>query len=160
MNNKFTSIFIILLLIFAFGIQVAEADSDTANVRVSVSIIEPDQDLNYSQTLSFEYNDEQTYTSLENDKFVKEYINAGCTVINSNLPWELYADVPEFEDADVYVKNDRDNEWVKIYRDRPVIDSFIKGQTILNWDIKVVTNDVSELRSFDVGFRLDWQKNN
>jgi len=147
-------------LIFAFGIQVAEADSDTANVRVSVSIIEPDQDLNYSQTLSFEYNDEQTYTSLENDKFVKEYINAGCTVINSNLPWELYADVPEFEDADVYVKNDRDNEWVKIYRDRPVIDSFIKGQTILNWDIKVVTNDVSELRSFDVGFRLDWQKNN
>ncbi|MBS3812060.1 MAG: hypothetical protein KGY44_09475 [Halanaerobiales bacterium] len=160
MYNKFTSIFIIFLLIFAFGIQVAEADSDTANVRVSVSIIEPDQDLNYSQPLSFEYNDEKTYTSSENNKITIEYINAGCTVINSNLPWEIYAEVPEFENADVYVKNDRDNEWVKVYRDRPVIDSFIKGQTTLNWDIKVVTNDVSELRSFDVEFRLDWQKNN
>ena len=159
MYNKFTSIFIIFLLIFAFGIQVAEADSDTANVRVSVSIIEPDQDLNYSQPLSFEYNDEKTYKSSENNKITIEYINAGCTVINSNLPWEIYADVPELRGAEVYIKSDMNNKWVKVDQNRPVLVNNTIDRANLSWDIKVVADAGVEVKPFDVNFKLDWQKN-
>lgn len=145
---------IVLLLVLSLSLQVA---ADSASVGISVSIIEPTQNLETSRAVSFE--SEFAKKDVNTDEIVMEIDDAGHTVISSNLPWEIYADVPELIGAEVYVKSNLNNNWVKVNQNRPVLINNTLDRANLSWDIKVVADAGVEVKPFDVDFKIDWQRN-
>lgn len=145
---------IVLLLVLSLSLQVA---ADSARVGISVSIIEPTQNLETSRAVSFE--SEFAKKDVNTDEIVMEIDDAGHTVISSNLPWEIYADVPELIGAEVYVKSNLNNNWVKVNQNRPVLINNTLDRANLSWDIKVVADAGVEVKPFDVDFKIDWQRN-
>lgn len=145
---------IVLLLVLSLSLQVA---ADSARVGVFVSIIEPTQELETGRAVSFE--SEFADKNINADQVVMEVNDAGSTFISSNLPWKIYADVPELNGAEVYVKSNLNNDWVKVVQNRPVLLNNTLDRANLNWDIKVVADAGVEVKAFDVNFKLDWQKN-
>jgi hypothetical protein len=145
---------IVLFLVLSLSLQVA---ADSARVGTSVTIIEPTQELETRRAVSFE--SEFANTNIDADQNVMEIENAGETVISSNLPWEIYAEVPEFSGAEVYVRSNLSQNWVKVEENQPVLTNRSLDRANLSWDIKVVADAGVEVKPFEVAFKIDWPKN-
>lgn len=145
---------IVLLLVLSLSLQVA---ADSARIGTAVTIIEPAQELETRRAVNFE--GEFAERNTNTDQVIMEIADAGSTVISSNLPWEIYADVPELAGVEVYLKSSMNDNWVKVNQNRPVLANNTLDRASLSWDIKVVADAGVEVKPFDVNFKLDWPKN-
>lgn len=145
---------IVLLLVLSLSVQVA---ADSARIGTSVTIIEPAQELETKRAVSFE--SEFANKNIDADQNVMEIENAGETVISSNLPWEIYAEIPEISGAEVYVKSNLSQNWVRVEGNQAVLTNRTLDRANLSWDIKVVAAAGVEVKPFEVNFKIDWPKN-
>ncbi|SIQ43040.1 hypothetical protein [Halanaerobium kushneri] len=145
---------IVLFLVLSLSLQVA---ADSARVGMSVTIIEPTQKLETRRAVNFE--SEFANKNIDADQKVMKIEAAGETVISSNLPWEIYAETPELNGVDVYVRNNLNKNWVKVSQSRPVLTNRTLDRANLTWDVKVVAAVDKEVKPFAVDFKIDWPKN-
>ncbi|RCW60858.1 hypothetical protein [Halanaerobium sp. ST460_2HS_T2] len=145
---------IVLFLVLSLSLQVA---ADSARVGMSVTIIEPTQKLETRRAVNFE--SEFANKNIDADQKVMKIEAAGETVISSNLPWEIYAETPELNGVDVYVRNNLNKNWVKVSQSRPVLTNRTLDRANLTWDVKVVAAADKEVKPFAVDFKIDWPKN-
>lgn len=145
---------LVLLLVLSLSLQVA---ADNTRIGTSVTIIEPNQELETKRAVSFE--SEFADININADQSIMEIKNAGETVISSNLPWEIYAEVPEFSGAEVYVKSNLSQSWVRVEDNQPVLTNRSLDRANLSWDIKVIADSGVKVKPFEVAFKIDWPKN-
>lgn len=145
---------IVFLLILSLSLQVA---ADSARIGTSVTIIEPVQKLETRRAISFE--SDLANTDINADQSIMEIENAGETVISSNLPWEIYAEVPKLSGAEVYVKSNLSQNWVKVEENKPVLKNRSLDRANLAWDIKVVADTGVKIKPFELAFKIAWPRN-